>query len=51
MAQPKLPPHIQKHAPKRAAFKTKREYEEAVAFFRHRLKSIPAFLLKGSRPK
>jgi hypothetical protein len=36
----KLPEHIQRLAPKRADFETDDEYEEAVAFFRHRFRHL-----------
>jgi len=46
-----LPPHILKHAPKRENFRSQEEYEEAEAYFRHRLKGlVRRSLSKGFRP-
>ena len=42
-----LHPSIQRHAPKRENFETQDEYEEAVAFFKHRTKH----LLRASSPQ
>ena len=36
----KIPQEHLKHAPKRENFQSQEEYEEAVAFFRHRVKHL-----------
>jgi hypothetical protein len=35
-----LHPHLEKMRPKRESFQTQEEYEEALAFFRHRVKGL-----------
>ena len=35
-----LHPHLEKMRPKRESFQTQEEYEEALAFFRHRMKGL-----------
>lgn len=44
-----LPQHLEKMRPKRENFQTQEEYEEALAYFRHRLKGLRR-PLKASRP-
>ena len=41
-----LPAHLAQHQPRREQFKTQEEYEEALAYFKHRLKGR----LKASPP-
>jgi hypothetical protein len=44
-----LHPHFEKMRPKRESFPTQEEYEEALAFFKHRLKGLRR-PLKASQP-
>ena len=44
-----LHPYLEKMRPKRENFQTQEEYEEALAFFRHRLKGLRR-PLKASQP-
>jgi hypothetical protein len=37
---PQLPPSALRHAPKRENFHSEEEYEEALAFFKHRTKHL-----------
>lgn len=42
----KVPDHILKHQPRRDQFQSQEEYEEALAYFKHRMKPR----LKASQP-
>jgi hypothetical protein len=35
-----LPDHLQQHAPKRSDYESREDYEEALAYFRHRFRHL-----------